>query len=217
MKKRSFSLLKRIGAAVLGAAMCVALLPVGAMADTSYPSSPANPATIPVTQAASSGTFTYTLTAEDESAPMPEGTEDGTYTFSLTGDSSTNIVINSDKPGTWYYTLVVEKKDGYTYDTTKYRLGVQYYNADGTLKANINALADGASADRKAAKVDFKMTVKSSGGSKSKSGSSGGHSRVSSVKTGDYAQIGLYFGVLCAAAGVMVILIVARRKRNRAE
>lgn len=196
--------------------MCVGLLPgVAAFADTSYPSNPSNPATIPVSQTVNSGsgTFTYTLTPEDSSAPMPDNVKDGKYTFTLKDTASTSIVIGSTTPGTWYYTLVVEKQDGFTFDTTRYRLGVQYVTDGDTLKANINALADGATADRKAAKVDFKITKKSTGGTpKTPTGTP--VSKTGSVKTGDTSQIGLYVGLLCAAGAVLALILVWRRKRE---
>lgn len=217
------SLMRKIGAALLAVAMTAALLPgVSAYADTSYPSSPSSPATIPVEQTVTSGTgtFTYTLTPEDESAPMPDNAKDGKYVFSIKNNGTSNIVIGSASPGTWYYTLALEKQDGFKYDTTKYRLGIQYVNDGGTLKANINALADGATADRKAAKVDFKITAgaENAATSKGKTGtsapsSSSSPSRSGTVKTGDYSQTGLYIGSLLGAAALLVILGVVRRRK----
>lgn len=224
---------KRIGPVLLAAVTVLAA--AGFVTAVSAAEVSSATAVIPVQQTVKngSGTFSYVLTPEEEGSPMPEGSESGSFTLSLKDTAEGEIEIPCTEPGTWYYSLELQKSSdtGYTYDVTKYRIGVQCVSKDdGTYGTEITALADGASQNRKAKTVQFTITHEKSGTTTKKTHSGGGggstpsrtstssgsgkSGKSSRVKTGDTARTSLYFGMLAGAAALLVILGSARRKRD---
>ena len=72
-------------------------------------------------------TFEYQLEALTDGAPMPEGSQGGVYSWTMTRDERRTLTIPLvEAPTDVYeyrmYQRVVEKKDGYTYDATVYRM-----------------------------------------------------------------------------------------------
>ena len=85
---------------------------------------------------ASASTFTFTMSASDESCPMPEGTTGAVKEISIVGAGSAEFgEITFEYPGTYVYTISEKNSGthGYTYDTTVYTVTFEVVQEDGEL------------------------------------------------------------------------------------
>jgi pilin isopeptide linkage protein len=187
--------------------------------------------------------FTFKLTAEDETTPMPDSdtvtilgagvAEFGPITYSKVGTYTYTVSQ-----------LLDNQLPGYTYDKTIYHVTVTVINAeDGTLSAGFVAQKDNErtkSGDiifhnehneptptpaeltptpttelTPTPTTELTPTPASTGGSpQNPSGGTSSGSGTTSVKTGDETPIGLYVFMLAAFAGVILLVITARRRHR---
>ena len=159
--------------------------------------------------------FTVNLEAEDASYPMPSGSENGLYQMSLKGAQTQSFpAISYDRVGVYTYTIYQSKgsNEKCSYDSTVYNLIVYITNAsDGSgLKETAILTKDGS--EDKLASASFKnayqveptatpTTVPTSTPSKG-------------TDTGDTTQFTAYIVAGAAAVCVLVIALVAYRKKN---
>ncbi|MBQ9687129.1 MAG: hypothetical protein IJV41_11420 [Oscillospiraceae bacterium] len=181
------------------AAMLVLLLalPVQAHAETQT-QTVALPVEIAVKGAGSEtkDRFTVELSALAEGEPLPDGGEDGAYRVSRTGAGTMKLELDFPAWGVYSYKLrqVKGDSDRYTYDTAEYTVTV-YVTADGTT----TVLENGGGGKRAAASFTNIYVARPV--------------RIDPPRTGDDAQLAVWFALMLVSAAGCCAILLLRKKR----
>ena len=158
-------------------------------------------------------TYMATLSAVTKAAPVPaetirqrEGVGElkfGPITYTRTGEYQYRISQNTDSA------------EQFTYDREAYLVTVQVTRTEnGTLETNLWAKREGKA--EKADGIRFKNRYDAPKSQNSGSSGSGSHqSSVRPVQTGDAANIVVWLLAAVLAAGVIVLIVIGKRNRNR--